>query len=142
MFCCKCKKLTFCIYRGPLDKKYFFGKYNILLKSYNLTPFDAQSKNFVYTKETVDANSYMLEDIFDLNTSQALQNLSLYNVKVIDSLILGRCFVIRKISKVTIFNFAVKFFFKTNWDVQLFVHYPGTLLQIVKIKSISLLKIF
>jgi hypothetical protein len=43
-------------------------------------------------------------------------------------LVFGRCFVIRKIKAVTIFDLSATFDFKTTWDVQIYIHNHGNLI--------------
>jgi hypothetical protein len=70
-------------------------------------------------------NSYDLEDIFHNTTIAALKNETEYEVDTIFTMLFGRCYLIRKINNVTIFNYNTYFIFKTNLDVQLYIHNPG-----------------
>jgi hypothetical protein len=73
-------------------------------------------------------NTFDLEDIFYNETVSTLRNKSEFEVVTIFTLIFGRCHLIRKINTVTIFDYSTYFKFKTNWDVQLYIHNPGNII--------------
>ena len=66
-----------------------------------------------------------MDEIFHSNQTKALNNATEYDVKEILTMILGRCFVIQKKRKVTMFEYETTFVFKTDFDVQVYIHNPG-----------------
>ena len=70
-------------------------------------------------------NTYDLEDIFRNETVKTLKNKTEFEVVTIFTMIFGRCYMIRKINSVTIFDYNTIFIFKTTWDVQLYIHNSG-----------------
>ncbi len=94
-----------------------------------------QEIGFHYTRDAFIKNTYDLEDIFHNETMTSLKNRTNFEVDTIFTLIYGRCFVIRKIINVTIIDYDTYFDFKTNWDVQLYIHNLGNTSGLFRIKK-------
>jgi hypothetical protein len=56
-----------------------------------------------------------------------LKNKNEYDIVTIFTMIFGRCYLIKKIKEVPVFDYNTVFAFKTAWDVQLYIHNPGNI---------------
>ncbi len=54
-----------------------------------------------------------------------MNNKTEYEIVEIFTMIFGRCYLIKKIIEVPVFDYNTVFYFKMNWDVQLYIHNPG-----------------
>ena len=88
-----------------------------------------KKKGFYYTKEAFEENVYLLEDFFESETLEKLNNTSGFSIVAADSLIFGRCWSIENLVKVSTFEFENDFMLTTLFDINLYLHMKGEINQ-------------
>ena len=85
----------------------------------NLTPNSGfKRQGFYYSKADLKNNTFELEDIFDSQSLQHLQNSSLFVVTEVWTLMFGRCYMIEQLA----IEIELKFGFTAPWDITIYVH--------------------
>jgi len=80
---------------------------------------------FHYKALDFNLSTYNLDDIFNSETVEMLNNGTGYLVTTVSSLYFGRCYTITKLEGVPVFDPDMAFNLKKDWDVIVYIHTRG-----------------
>ena len=81
------------------------------------------------SKDLYLKNTFTKEDIFHKKQIEIFEDKLEYEISEIKTFILGRCYIVKRKTRVTLFDFSTMIIFKRDFDLQIYVHNPGKNMQ-------------
>ena len=90
----------------------------ILVSAYKVPGFHYKALDF-------NLSTFSLNEIFNSETEKMLNDESQYLVTTVSSLYFGRCYTVTKLEGVPVFDPALTFNLKMDWDIVAYIHIKG-----------------